>query len=133
MKKIHFEQIICTSSQKSQTTGSSGFGVRSKSPGISNEEAYELYTRSGINYSLPTGLKATEEIVRDNPEMENLYPSIYTFKCIQLQCNGETRYVIGRTLYIAMEYGYFGQMDSSKRAGSNYIAHLLIFIVFWKI
>lgn len=127
MKKIQFEQIICTSSQKSQTTGSSGFGVRSKSPGISNEEAYELYTRSGINYSLPTDLKATEEIVRDNPKMENLYPSIYTFKSIQLQCNGEIRYVIGRTLYIAIEYGYFGKMDSSRRAGSNYIAHLLVF------
>lgn len=127
MKKIHFEQIICTSSQKSQTTGSAGFGVRSKSPGISDKEAYELYTRTGINYSLPTDLKATEEIVKDNPDMERLYPSIYTFKSIQLQCNGEIRYVIGRTLYIAIEYGYFGQMDSSRRAGSNYIAHLLVF------
>jgi hypothetical protein len=127
MKKIHFEQIICTSSQKSQTTGSAGFGVRSKSAGISNKEAYELYTRTGINYSLPTDLKATEEVVKDNPDMERLYPSIYTFKSIQLQCNGEIRYVIGRTLYIAIEYGYFGQMDSSRRAGSNYIAHLLVF------
>lgn len=127
MKKIHFEQIICTCSQKSQTTGSAGFGVRSKSAGISNEEAYELYTRTGINYSLPSELKATEEIVKENPNLEKLYPSIYTFKSIQLECNGEIRYIIGRTLYIAMEYGYFGQMDSSRRAGSNYIAHLLVF------
>ena len=59
MSTIHYEQIICASSQKSITTGSPGFGVRSKSSGISDMEADELFTKCGINYRLPMDDMAT--------------------------------------------------------------------------
>lgn len=126
MSTIHYEQIICASSQKSITTGSPGFGVRSKSPGISDMEADELFTKCGINYRLPMENMATEEAIMSNPDVESEYPSLYTFREVTLN-SGETRYIVAKTLYLGLDYGYFAQMEGARRAGSNYIAHLLVF------
>lgn len=126
MSTIHYEQIICASSQKSITTGSPGFGVRSKSPGISDMEADELFTKCGINYRLPMDNMATEESIMSNPDVESEYPSLYTFREVTLN-SGETRYIVAKTLYLGLDYGYFAQMEGARRAGSNYIAHLLVF------
>ena len=126
MSTIHYEQIICASSQKSITTGSPGFGVRSKSSGISDMEADELFTKCGINYRLPMDDMATEETIMSNPNVESEYPSLYTFREITLN-SGETRYIVAKTLYLGLDYGYFAQMEGARRAGSNYIAHLLVF------
>jgi len=126
MSKIHYEQIVCTSSQKSITTGSPGFGVRSKSIGISDIDADELFTKSGINYRLPIEMMATEETITSNPDVEKDFPSLYTFKCVQLT-NGEQRYIIAKTLYVGLDYGYFANLEGARRAGANYIAHLLVF------
>lgn len=126
MSTIHYEQIICASSQKSITTGSPGFGVRSKSPGISDMEADELFTKCGINYRLPMDNMATEEAIMSNPDVESEYPSLYTFREVTLN-SGETRYIVAKTLYLGLDYGYFAQMEGARRAGSNYIAHLLVF------
>jgi hypothetical protein len=126
MNKIRYEQIICASSQKSITTGSPGFGVRSKSAGISDIEADELFIKSGINYRLPIDMMATEETIMSNPNVEEDFPSLYTYKSVQLN-NGEKRYIIAKTLYIGLDYGYFANLEGARRAGSNYIAHILVF------
>lgn len=126
MSKIRYEQIICTSSQKSITTGSPGFGVRSKSIGISDIDADELFTKSGINYRLPIEMMATEETITSNPDVEKDFPSLFTFKCVQLT-NGEKRYILAKTLYIGLDYGYFANLEGARRAGSNYISHILVF------
>ena len=126
MKKIHFEQIVCASSQKSITTGYDGFGVRSKSGGISDMEADEIFYKSDINYQLPSEMMATEEIVAANPDLEKLYPSLYTFRSITLS-SGETRYIIAKTLYVGIDYGYYAQIDAARRAGTNYVANILVF------
>jgi len=126
MRTIQYEQIICTSSQKSITMGTPGFGVRSKSSGISDMEAEELFTKSGINYRLPMDQMATEETILSNPDVESEFPSLFTFRKVTLN-NGEARYIVAKTLYIGLDYGFYAQMDGARRAGSNYIAHLLIF------
>lgn len=126
MSTFHYEQIICASSQKSITTGSPGFGVRTKSSGISDMEADEIFTKCGINYRLPIDNMATEEMVMSNPDVESEFPSLYTFRSITLN-SGEIRYIVAKTLYVVMDYGFFAQMEGARRAGSNYIAHILVF------
>lgn len=126
MKKIHFEQIVCASSQKSITTGFAGFGVRSKSNGISDMEADEIFSKSDTNYQLPSEMMATEETIAANPNLEQTYPSLYTYRSIEL-CNGETRYIIAKTLYVGIDYGFFAQIDAARRAGTNYVANILVF------
>lgn len=121
-----YEQIIWASTQKSINTGSSGFGLRTHSPGISSEEASEIVQEAMVNYSLPTAQKATESDIVENPLIEDRYPSLYTFREVTLR-NGNKYWVVGRTLYVVSDYGFFADIDSARRDGSNYIAHLAIF------
>ena len=48
MKVFKYNQIICCSSEKSAITGMPGFGVRTKSHGLSDEEADDIYLKSGL-------------------------------------------------------------------------------------
>lgn len=126
MNNTNFQQIVCTSSQKSIITGLDGFGVRTKSASISDIEADEIYYKSGLNYQLPADQMATEEIIAQNPDLDKMYPNTYIFRDIILN-NGTHRYIVARTLYVGIDYGYFAQIDSARRAGTNYLSHILIF------
>ena len=126
MSNIRYEQMICTSSQKSIVSGMPGFGVRTKSSGISDADAEELFAKSGINYRLPMEMMITEEEIIADPDVEKNYPCLYTFRKVE-SMSGNTFYIIARTLYVGLDYGYFAEMDGARRAGTNYIAHLLVF------
>ena len=126
MNVIHYDQMVCASSQKSIVSGASGFGVRTKSNGIPNAEAEELYLKSGVNYLLPVSMMATMESIESHPQMEDFYPCQFTYKSVKLR-SGEVYYIVARTFYVGIEYGYFARTQSDCRAGSNYIAHLLVF------
>ncbi|MDE6669732.1 MAG: hypothetical protein K2K26_08645, partial [Muribaculaceae bacterium] len=125
-KEYPYEQIIWGSTQKSINTGSSGFGLRTHSPGLTSEEAAEIAQLAMVNYSLPTAQKATESDILATPLIEDRYPSLYTFREVTLS-NGKKVWVVGRTLYVVSDYGFFADIDSARRDGSNYIAHLAVF------
>ena len=126
MKVIHFEQFTGGSTQKSIITGMAGFGVRTKSQGLSDAQAEELFTRSYVNYRVPTAIMATEEMIAANPDMSSVYPPLYTFSKVTLS-SGDDRYVVARTIYVGIDYGYFAGLDDARRAGSNYLVHALVF------
>ncbi len=125
-KVYPYEQIIWSSTQKSINTGTSGFGLRTHSPGLTSEEAAEIVQVAMVNYSLPTSQKATESDILATPLIEDRYPSLYTFREVTLS-NGKKVWVVGRTLYVVSDYGFFADIDSARRDGSNYIAHLAVF------
>lgn len=125
-KEYPYEQIIWSSTQKSINTGASGFGLRTHSPGLTSEEAAEIVQTAMVNYSLPTAQKATENDILNTPLIEDRYPSLYTFREVTLG-NGRKVWVAGRTLYVVSDYGFFADIDSARRDGSNYIAHLAVF------
>lgn len=125
-KEYPYEQIIWCSTQKSINTGASGFGLRTHSPGLTSEEAAEIVQSAMVNYSLPTAQKATESDIIATPLIEDRYPSLYTFREVTLS-NGKKVWVAGHTLYVVSDYGFFADIDSARRDGSNYIAHLAVF------
>lgn len=124
MKTIHYEQIIYASSQKSIINGQPGFGVRTKSPGVSDVDAETISTAARVNYL--TDEVAKNETIVANPDMESIYPSLYTYRSVRLN-NGETRYIIAKTFYVAIDYGFFANIAGANRVGSNYIAHVMVF------
>lgn len=126
MKTFYYEQLTGGSTQKSIITGMAGFGVRTKSEGLTDAQAEELFTRSYVNYRVPTAIMATEEMITANPDMSSVYPPLYTFSKVALS-SGEDRYVVARTIYVGIDYGYFAGLDGARRAGSNYIVHALVF------
>ncbi len=125
-KEHPYEQIIWASTQKSINTGASGFGLRTYSRGLSPEEASEIVQKAMVNYSLPTSQKATESDIVASPLIEDRYPSLFTFRVVTLAGGRKVR-VVGRTLYVVSDYGFFADIDSARRDGSNYIAHLAVF------
>lgn len=125
-KEYPYEQIIWASTQKSINTGTSGFGLRTHSHGLSSEDASEIAQKAMVNYSLPTSQKATESDIVATPLIEDRYPSLFTFREVTLT-GGRKVWVVGRTLYVVSDYGFFADIDSARRDGSNYIAHLAVF------
>lgn len=126
MKEIKYNQIICCSSEKSATTGMPGFGVRAKSNGITDEEAEEIYLKSGIRYALPVDKMVTAETLLQTPQLDTIYPHIYVYKQIQMS-DGNYRCIIARVMYAGADYGFYAESESNNRVGSNYIAHILVF------
>lgn len=126
MKTYHYEQLIFCSSQKSIITGSSGFGVRTKSEGLEAEDAERICTASKTLYEVPGAQCATIEILQEHPQLSESYPHQYTYRKVELR-DGSSRYIVARSMYLAADYGYYAQMESARRIGSNYIAHILVF------
>lgn len=126
MKVFKYNQIICCSSEKSAITGMPGFGVRTKSHGLSDEEADDIYLKSGLRYALPVEKMVTAETLQQTPQLDTIYPHIYAFKQVQLS-DGSVRYIIARVMYAGGDYGFFTDTGLNNRVGSNYIAHIFVF------
>ncbi len=126
MKTFHYEQLVYCSSQKSVVTGQPGFGVRSKSAGLENSEAEDIVSLAKVSYAIPMEQRATKELILEHPQLDELYPPLYTYKKIKF-ASGEERFIIARTIYVGIDYGYFAQIDGAQRDGANYITHIFIF------
>lgn len=126
MKEYQYNQLICCSSQKSLTSGYPGFGVRAKSPGLSNAEADGLYTGSGLRYALPVSEMATPELLRSTPQLDTIYPHQYTVRAVQTS-SGATKHLVARVMYAGADYGFFDESGFNNRVGSNYIVHIAVF------
>ena len=84
MDTFKYGQIICCSSEKSLTSGFSGFGVRAKSANIDLNLADNIFLKSSLYYDIPTDMMVTADILQNKPQLDRIYPNIYVFRSMQL-------------------------------------------------
>ncbi len=124
MAKYSYNEIYYASSEKSAMGGFSGFGVRAYTEGMSTD-VVDAVINSGINkYTVNADRMLTYEQIQHNPRIVYDYAPIYISTIVNV--DGRDYYVIGRLVYIGIDYGYFCGGDAC-RAGSNYFAHYLVF------
>lgn len=126
MKTYNYSQIICCSSEKSLDSGTSGFGVRAKSPGLSVDQAYDIYIKSKLRYSLDPEKRVKADYLRLHTNIVSDYPHIYALQPVTLS-DGTVKYIVARVIYVGGDYGFFIGAGYDDRVGSNYILHILVF------
>lgn len=124
-KMINFEEVIYSSSQKSIISGMSGFHVRTHSANVDTDLIDTLAKNDFFSYELSSDRMVSMEQLQDNPKIVYEYPESFVYKKICLE-NGKQKYVISRTVYIGIDYGYFCNGEH-RRTGSNFFAHVLVF------
>ncbi|MFI3297398.1 MAG: hypothetical protein SNI49_08660 [Rikenellaceae bacterium] len=134
MKKIKYSAIAYCSSQKSALTGQPGFGVRSYTNGFDTNICDYLSSERDINdnpqtkaygYELPDDRKLLFADIEANADVVKDYPVSYTYKT--LLTPNKIYYVLARTVYVGIDYGYFCGIETARRVGANYYSHILLF------
>ncbi len=126
METIDCKEIYYASTEHSIITGYAGFGVRTYTEGMQVDEVTEIVEKCAPGYSVETDRMLTFEQISQNPRTVYDYAPAYAFRRVDLTSGG-TRYVLSRTVYIGIDYGYFCKRDGAMRTGANYFAHLLVF------
>lgn len=125
-KTIEFHEIIECSSQKSLLDGQPGFGIRAITEGLDAGLARKVTEQLSCTYEVDIDRQVSMQKIEDNPAIVATYPR--TLKYSEVKDNeGKTRYVVGCSTYVGIDYGYFCGSDSAMRTGSNYIGDILIF------
>ena len=126
MKTLNYKEIYYTSSERSIITHSAGIGIRTYTNGMDSHEASTIAEKCVFGYSLDDSRKLTFEQIQQNPSIVYDYPPIYIYHKVTLD-SGSIKYVLGRTIYLGIDYGYFCNRNEAMRTGTNYFTHLLIF------
>lgn len=126
MKTLTYKEIYYTSSERSIITDSAGFGVRTYTNGMDSYEASTIAQSCVFGYSLDDSRKLTFEQIQQNPGIVYDYSPIYIYNKVTLD-SGSVKYILGRTIYLGIDYGYFCNRNEAMRTGTNYFTHLLIF------
>ncbi len=126
MKKFKFNEIIECSSQQSILTGQAGFGIRTMTQGLDADLAKRIAEQANCAYEVDIAHQVTAAEIEENAEVVKKYPRTlkYTVVCDD---NGKERYIVACSTYVGIDYGYFCGLDSARRAGTNYIADILVF------
>ena len=123
--RIKFAELIYGSCQKSLVTGNAGFQIRTHTEGLDSFIIEAVGRSSLFGYSIPEEKRVSISQLKENPKIVCDYPRTFNYKKIET-INGEQKYVLSRTTYIGIDYGYFCN-GSATRDGANYITHVLIF------
>lgn len=126
MKTIQFQEIIECSSQQSLLTGQAGFGIRTLTEGMNYELARSICEQENFAYEVGVASQLTLEAITQDASITRQYPRTLKYLVYPTD-NGETKYIVACTTYIGIDYGYFCQHNSAQRAGTNYIADILVF------
>lgn len=126
MKSIQFQEIIECSSQKSILTGQAGFGIRTYTESLDAESARAICEQANCAYEVDITEQVTAEEIEKDAQIVKKYPRTLKYTTIKDE-NGQEKFIIACTTYIGIDYGYFCQVNAAKRAGSNYLADILIF------
>lgn len=125
MKKYTYSEIYYSSTEKSVSSGYPGFGVRAYTEGM-DKAIIETIMSSEINiYTVNSEKRLTFEQITANPKITYDYPATYIYTTIDVQ--GAPKHIIGRIVYIGIDYGYFCGNEGAMRTGSNYFAHYMVF------
>ena len=126
MRTIHFQEIIECSSQQSLLTGQAGFGIRTLTEGMDEQLARDICEQIDSAYVVDIDHQVTAEDIAKDANVVNRYPR--TLKYISVKDSKEqTKYVIACSTYVGIDYGYFCDLETARRAGTNYIADILVF------
>jgi len=126
MKTLNYKEIYYTSSERSIITHSAGIGIRTYTNGMDSHEASSIAEKCVFGYSLDESRKLTFEQIQQNPRIVYDYSPTYIYHKVTLD-SGSVKYVLGRTIYLGIDYGYFCNRNEAMRTGTNYFTHLLIF------
>lgn len=126
MKTLNYKEIYYTSSERSIITHSAGIGIRTYTNGMDSHEASTIAEKCVFGYSLDDSRKLTFEKIQQNPRIVYDYSPTYIYHKVTLD-SGSVKYVLGRTIYLGIDYGYFCNRNEAMRTGTNYFTHLLIF------
>lgn len=126
MKRIKFNEIIECSSQQSILSGQAGFGIRTITEGFNPELARKICDEISCAYEVDIAEQVTTEQITTDPSCVTQYPHTLKYQVVKND-DGKELYVIACATYVGIDYGYFCNIESARRAGSNYIADILVF------
>lgn len=126
MKRIKFNEIIECSSQKSILSGQAGFGIRTITEGFNPELARKICDEISCAYEVDIAQQVTTEQITTNPACVTKYPRTLKYQVVKND-DGKELYVVACATYVGIDYGYFCDVETARRAGSNYIADILVF------
>ena len=106
MKTLNYKEIYYTSSERSIITHSAGIGIRTYTNGMDSHEASTIAEKCVFGYSLDDSRKLTFEQIQQNPRIVYDYSPTYIYHKVMLD-SGSVKYVLGRTIYLGIDYGYF--------------------------
>lgn len=126
MKTIEFKEIIESSTQKSIVSGMPGFGIRTYTKGINAEIVGKISEALNCTYDIPVSRQVTFNKLQEDPTVTTRYPRTIKYTKVK-GADNEEYYAIACSTYIGIDYGFFCDMDTARRAGSNYIADIILF------
>ena len=126
MISLKYKEIYYASSERSIITHSAGIGIRTYTNGMDSQEASTIAEKSVFGYSLDENRRLTFEQIQQNPRIVYDYSPTYIYNKVTLD-SGAIKYVLGRTIYLGIDYGYFCNRNEAMRTGTNYFTHLLVF------
>lgn len=126
MKRIKFNEIIECSGQQSILSGQAGFGIRTITEGFNPELARKICDEISCAYEVDIAEQVTTEQITTDPSCVTQYPRTLKYQVVKND-DGKELYVIACATYVGIDYGYFCNIESARRAGSNYIADILVF------
>ena len=126
MKSIKFNEFIECSSQQSILSGQAGFGIRTITEGFNPELARKICDEISCAYEVDIAEQVTTEQITTDPSCVTQYPRTLKYQVVKND-DGKELYVIACATYVGIDYGYFCNIESARRAGSNYIADILVF------
>lgn len=126
MSKINFKEIIECSSQKSALTGQAGFGIRTYTEGLEREFVEKVAKHVALAYDVDIDRMVSKKAILADSNVTTQYPRTLKFTAYTDQ-SGKTTYCIACATYVGIDYGYFINIESAQRAGSNYVTDTLLF------
>lgn len=126
MKTINYQEIYYASTECSIATHSAGIGVRTYTEGMDSNDVSKIEGKCVFGYRLEASRKLTFEQIQENPKIVYDYTPKYVYQKVTLD-NGSVKYVLGKTIYIGIDYGYFCNKPDFMRTGTNYFSHLFVF------
>lgn len=126
MKTVRFQEIIECSSQQSLLTGQAGFGIRTITEGMDEKFANSICEQVNCAYEVDIDKQVTAEEIARDAHIVKKYPRTLRYTTVK-DDDGNTKYIVACSTYIGIDYGYFCGLNSARRAGTNYIADILVF------
>ena len=126
MKTINFQEIIECSSQQSLLTRQAGFGIRTITEGMNEHLAQSISEQLNCAYEVDITEQVTADDIAQDAYIIKKFPRTLKYTAVK-DDDGNTKYIIACTTYIGIDYGYFCGLSSARRAGTNYIADILVF------
>lgn len=126
MKTVRFQEIIECSSQQSLLTGQAGFGIRTITEGMDEKFAYSICEQVNCAYEVDIDKQVTAEEIARDAHIVKKYPRTLRYTTVK-DDDGNIKYIVACSTYVGIDYGYFCGIDSARRAGTNYIADILVF------